>query len=48
MVPESSTYLVPYRGYGASEGTPTEADILEDALAVFDQVQARQPEHASS
>ena len=41
--PHSSTYLVPYRGYGASEGTPTEADILEDALAVFDQVQARQP-----
>ena len=41
--PNSSTYLVPYRGYGASEGTPTEADILEDALAVFDQVQARQP-----
>lgn len=41
--PQSSTYLVPYRGYGASEGSPTEADILEDALAVFDQVQARQP-----
>jgi pimeloyl-ACP methyl ester carboxylesterase len=41
--PNSSTYLVPYRGYGASEGTPTQADILEDALAVFDQVQARQP-----
>ena len=42
--PNSSTYLVPYRGYGASEGTPTQADILEDALAVFDQVQARQPD----
>jgi pimeloyl-ACP methyl ester carboxylesterase len=41
--PNASTYLVPYRGYGASEGTPTEADILEDALAVYDQVQARQP-----
>ena len=41
--PQASTYLVPYRGYGASEGTPTEADILDDALAVFDQVQARQP-----
>jgi pimeloyl-ACP methyl ester carboxylesterase len=41
--PHSSIYLVPYRGYGASEGTPTEADILEDALHVFDQVQARQP-----
>ena len=42
--PQSSTYLVPYRGYGASEGTPTEADILEDALAVYDQVHARQPD----
>jgi pimeloyl-ACP methyl ester carboxylesterase len=41
--PQASTYLVPYRGYGASEGTPTEADILEDALAIYDQVQARQP-----
>ena len=41
--PQASTYLVPYRGYGASEGTPTQEDILEDALAVFDQVQARQP-----
>ena len=41
--PQASTYLVPYRGYGANEGTPSEADILDDALAVFDQVQARQP-----
>ncbi|KGQ19023.1 hydrolase of the alpha/beta superfamily [Lysobacter dokdonensis DS-58] len=43
LFPDASTYLVPYRGYGASEGKPTEADILEDALAVYDQVQARQP-----
>jgi len=43
LFPQASTYLVPYRGYGASEGTPTEADILEDALAVYDQVHARQP-----
>ena len=40
LFPQASTYLVPYRGYGASEGTPTEADILEDALAVYDQVHA--------
>ena len=44
LFPHASTYLVPYRGYGASEGTPTEADILEDALAIYDQVQARQPQ----
>lgn len=40
--PDSSVYLVPYRGYGASEGTPGEAAIFEDALAVYDQVRARQ------
>ena len=40
--PDSSVYLVPYRGYGASEGSPSEPDLLEDALAVYDQVHARQ------
>ena len=40
--PQSSVYLVPYRGYGASEGIPSEEALLPDALAVFDQVQARQ------
>ncbi|MCY7354335.1 MAG: alpha/beta hydrolase [Lysobacter sp.] len=40
--PQSSIYLVPYRGYGASEGAPTEEALFSDALAVFDQVQARQ------
>lgn len=40
--PQSSVYLVPYRGYGASEGTPSEEALFSDALAVFDQVQARQ------
>jgi len=40
--PDSSIYLVPYRGYGASEGTPSEAALFEDALAVYDQVRARQ------
>lgn len=40
--PQSSVYLVPYRGYGASEGVPSEEALLSDALAVFDQVQARQ------
>lgn len=41
--PDSSVYLVPYRGYGASEGTPSEPVLLDDALAVYDQVRARQP-----
>lgn len=41
--PDSSTYLVPYRGYGASEGEPSQEALLSDALAIYDQVQARQP-----
>ena len=41
--PGSSVYLVPYRGFGASEGEPSEAALFEDALAVYDQVRARQP-----
>ena len=41
--PDSSVYLVPYRGFGASEGEPSEAALFEDALAVYDQVAARQP-----
>jgi len=42
--PDSSVYLVPYRGFGASEGEPSEAALFEDALAVYDQVRARQPD----
>ena len=41
--PRHSTYLVAYRGFGASDGSPTEAALLADALAVFDAVQARHP-----
>ena len=41
--PGSSVYLVPYRGFGASEGEPSEAALFEDALAVYDQASARQP-----
>lgn len=44
--PDSSTYLVAYRGFGASEGTPDEQALFADALAVFDQVQARHPDAA--
>ena len=41
--PDSSSYLVSYRGYGASEGEPSQEALLSDALAIYDQVQARQP-----
>ena len=38
LFPEKSVYLVNYRGYGASTGVPTEADLLGDALTVFDKI----------
>jgi pimeloyl-ACP methyl ester carboxylesterase len=44
LVPHATTYLVDYRGYGASTGTPSEAALYRDALAVYDQVAT---EHAT-
>lgn len=41
--PGHSVYLLAYRGYGASDGKPVGADLLGDALAFFDDVQARHP-----
>ena len=34
--PDHTSYLVAYRGYGASEGAPSERALTGDALAVFD------------
>lgn len=41
--PGHTTYLVAYRGYGASDGSPTEAALKGDALALYDAVA---PQHA--
>ena len=41
--PERTVYLLAYRGYGASDGTPSMQPMLDDALAFFDDVQARHP-----
>jgi pimeloyl-ACP methyl ester carboxylesterase len=38
--PQRSLYLLHYRGYGGSAGAPSEAALLEDARALFDQVHA--------
>ncbi len=38
IFPNKAIYLVNYRGYGASTGTPTESALSADALAVFDHV----------
>jgi len=39
--PDHTSYLVAYRGYGASDGTPSERVLTTDALAVHDHAAAR-------
>jgi pimeloyl-ACP methyl ester carboxylesterase len=39
--PDYAIFLIAYRGYGASEGTPSESALYADALAVFDKVAAK-------
>lgn len=41
--PDHSVYLVAYRGYGASEGKPSERALLDDAVAIFDKAQSQHP-----
>jgi uncharacterized protein len=36
--PHHSIYLMHYRGYGGSSGTPSEAGLVADAVALFDSV----------
>ena len=40
-LPDVALYFVNYRGYGGSSGSPSEAALLADALAVYDWVHAR-------
>lgn len=42
--PEHSVYLMAYRGYGASDGQPSQAALFADALAIYDHVRQRHPE----
>jgi hypothetical protein len=42
--PNRTTYLLAYRGFGASDGTPRERALYADALALYDQVRARRPD----
>jgi pimeloyl-ACP methyl ester carboxylesterase len=44
LFPERSVYLLAYRGYGASDGEPSEAALVADAAALYDHVRARHPE----
>jgi uncharacterized protein len=41
--PEHALYLLHYRGYGDSSGTPSESAIQQDALSLFDKVYAEHP-----
>src|SRR3954452_15417245 len=38
VFPSHSIYLLHYRGYGGSSGSPSEKAFIADALALFDQV----------
>jgi len=41
--PEHALYLLHYRGYGGSSGSPSEEVLHADALALFDKVRATHP-----
>jgi pimeloyl-ACP methyl ester carboxylesterase len=41
LFPQHRVYLVNYRGYGGSEGEPTERGLFADALRIFDLVDSR-------
>lgn len=41
--PGHTVYLVAYRGYGASEGVPSESALFGDAIALYDHVAALHP-----
>jgi pimeloyl-ACP methyl ester carboxylesterase len=38
---QAAIYALHYRGFGGSGGTPTEADLVADALALYDTVRKR-------
>jgi pimeloyl-ACP methyl ester carboxylesterase len=42
--PAHTGYLVAYRGYGASDGHPSEAALTDDAVALFDAIRAAHPD----
>lgn len=45
--PDHALYLMHYRGYGGSSGSPSEAALRRDALALFDLVKAEHPQVAA-
>ena len=43
-IPDHTLYLVNYRGYGGSTGTPSESALVADAFAIYDHLYARYPD----
>jgi pimeloyl-ACP methyl ester carboxylesterase len=43
VFPDHALYLLHYPGYGGAPGRPSEAALVADAFALFDQVAARHP-----
>jgi uncharacterized protein len=41
LFPDRAVYLVHYRGYGGSAGTPSESRLIADARAIFDSLRPR-------
>ncbi len=48
LFPDSTVYLLAYRGYGASDGEPSEAALLGDALALYDLAAAQHTQGVSA
>ncbi|MBL8263879.1 MAG: alpha/beta fold hydrolase [Xanthomonadaceae bacterium] len=48
LFPGRTVYLVSYRGYGASEGEPSQPSLVGDAVALYDHVKARHAGQAIS
>lgn len=47
FLPDHTVYLVNYRGYGGSTGSPSEQALFDDALMLFDELSARHGSVAS-
>jgi len=41
LLSDYTIYLVPYRGYGDNAGSPSEAGLFKDALAVYDTIKSK-------
>ncbi len=42
--PRHATYLLAYRGYGASDGEPSEVALVQDGLQIVDEAARRHPD----